>query len=263
MCTIALAFHVHSKYPFVLASNRDEFYARPSRPAAFWEDAPDVLAGRDLRAGGTWLGVTRTGRFAALTNVRAGTEERPDAPTRGEIVADFLQSDRAPLAYARALASRADQYNGFNLLAGTPDAVVLYSNREAEARVLDPGVYGISNAVPGTEWPKTIRAKRLLEERIERNDLELDALFEMLGDADQPPDHQLPETGVGVEWERMLSSIFIQTPEYGTCASTVYRVDAQGDAVFVERRPQMAAQVVEVSEVKFHFRIQHETTRNE
>ncbi len=257
MCTIALAFHAHPRYPLVLASNRDEFYARPSRAAQFWDEQPDLLAGRDLRGGGTWLGVTRSGRFSALTNIRQGFQEKVEAPSRGELVMGYLKSDRSPSEHAEHLISRAREYNGFNLLLGDPGELVLLSNRADEPIRLEPGVYGLSNAVPGRVWPKAERARTLLETLLAEDRVSPESLMELLADADRPNDEMLPNTGVGLEWERVLSPIFISTPDYGTCASTALIVDAEGHARFVERRPRVEGDgpphSVEENQYSFHI----------
>ena len=235
MCTIALAFHAHPRFPLVLASNRDEFYARPSQRAEFWADRPGVLAGRDLKGGGTWFGVDLSGRFGALTNVRQGFEERRDAPSRGEIVTEYLSGNAGPMEFASQLAETADAYNGFNLLVGDAGSVVLFSNRGVDPVALAPGVHGLTNAVAGTEWPKSRRARTTLEALLEEGTVEPDTLLTLLADVERPADAELPDSGVGIEWERVLSPIFIRTPEYGTRASTAFIVTSEGEATFVER----------------------------
>ncbi len=236
MCTIALAFHAHPDYPLILASNRDEAYARPSKPAGFWDDQPDLIAGRDLRGGGTWLGITRTGRFAMLTNVRHGARERPDAPSRGGLVTDYLLGDESPAVHASRLSEEAHQYNGFNLIMGDPHELILFSNRADAPISVGSGVYGISNAVPGELWPKAERAKTLLATVIEEERVSTEALMELLADDKQTEDALLPDTGVVTEWARVLSPIFIRTEKFGTVASTAIIVDKHGRAQFAERQ---------------------------
>lgn len=236
MCLILLAHDAHPRYRLVVAANRDEFHERPAAPARWWDDAPGVLAGRDLRGGGTWMGVTRTGRFAAVTNYRDTAPPAPDAPSRGRLPGGFLAGDDEPEAYLRALAPRADRFAGFNLLVGDADSLWYFGNRGGEARPLEPGVYGLSNALLDTPWPKTERGKAGLREALAGGgEVDPEALFRLLWDAEPAPDAQLPDTGVGIERERMLSSPFIRGPEYGTRASTVLLVERAGAVRLVER----------------------------
>ncbi len=236
MCLILLAHDAHPRYRLVVAANRDEFYERPTAPAAWWDDAPAVLAGRDLRGGGTWMGITRGGRFAAVTNYRDVAPPSPDAPSRGHLVGDFLAGDGAPGAYLRALEPRAGEYAGFNLLVGDGSGLWYYGNRGGDARPLGPGVYGLSNALLDTPWPKVERGRAALREAVSSGeDVDPEALFRILWDAEPAPDLLLPDTGVGIERERMLSSSFIRSPEYGTRASTVLLVGRDGRVRFVER----------------------------
>jgi uncharacterized protein with NRDE domain len=237
MCLIILAWKVIPGMPLILAANRDEFYARPTVDAGWWSDTPQVFAGRDLQGGGTWLGTTRDGRFAALTNVRAPSERRTEAPTRGALVSDYLGGSMSPTDYVQQIQARAQDYNGFNLLVGDRDTLLWYSNRgEADARngqPLDYGVYGVSNALLDTPWPKLTRAKAQFASLLCQGAPE-EAFFEMLTDATRANDCRLPDTGVGIERERMLSPIFIRSPDYGTRCSTVLRVPIAGEPVLTE-----------------------------
>lgn len=235
MCFIVFAYRSHPRYHLVLASNRDEFYERPTAPADFWEEAPDVLAGRDLKGGGTWFGVTRQGRFAALTNVREPGKHRPDAPTRGALVADFLTGTASPSAYLHAVRDSAHRYNGFNLIVGDTRHLCYFGNRDGDVRTLSPGLYGLSNRTLDTPWPKIERGKAALADVLESDVIAPEALFSFLDDRTQAPDENLPDTGVGLEWERLLSPIFIQSPSYGTRASTLLLMTAEGHVTFVER----------------------------
>ncbi|WP_456427448.1 NRDE family protein [Rhodocaloribacter sp.] len=234
MCLIAFSFRERAEYPFVFVSNRDEFLDRPAAPMHFWEDAPDLLAGRDLRGGGTWLGLTRAGRFATVTNYREVGRTKPDAPTRGRLPVRFLLGDDAPAAFLDRLAPEADRYNGFNLLVGAGGALHYYSNRGAR-RALAPGLYGLSNHLLDTPWPKVVRAKTALRTILDEDRIEPEALFALLADETKAPDDALPDTGVGLEWERLLSSIFIRSPKYGTRASTVILTNHQGKTDVYER----------------------------
>lgn len=242
MCLIVVAWRVHPDYPLVVAANRDEFYARPTAPAAFWETAPAVLAGRDLEGGGTWLGISRDGRFAALTNYREGGKQRAGAPSRGALVADFLAADRAADVYLDDLAARGGQFNGFNLLVGDRERLGYYANRgrpgtgerPAAPRWLPPGIYGLSNHLLDTPWPKLAAAKAAFTEAL-RGLPATQAFFDLLADREIVADHHLPETGVPLAWERILSAVFVAAPDYGTRASTLLTLAGDGRAVFVER----------------------------
>ncbi|HEU0053461.1 MAG TPA: NRDE family protein [Longimicrobium sp.] len=236
MCLIVLAWEAHPAYRLVAAANRDEFYARPTAPAAWWHDAPNVFGGRDLSAGGTWLGVTRTGRFAAVTNVREPLSPRPGTWSRGHLVGNFLHS-RAPAAgYVAGVAANRGNFAGFNLLCCDGESLVWYSNRADDGYVLDPGLYGVSNALLDTPWPKVVRAKEDLAAALAGPPEALEsALFALLARRDPAPDGQLPDTGVGAERERALSSAFIATPDYGTRASTIVLFGRDGTVDFVER----------------------------
>ncbi|HEX5725956.1 MAG TPA: NRDE family protein [Longimicrobiaceae bacterium] len=236
MCLILLAHDAHPDYRLVVAANRDEFYGRPAAPAAWWPDAPEVLAGRDLREGGTWLGITRGGRFAAVTNFRDAAPPRPGAPSRGWLVGDFLRGPASPDEYLATLAGRAGEYNGFGLLAGDAGSLHYLSNRGAGPAELAPGVYGLSNHLLDTPWPKVERGKAGLREVLAGPAGEVEArLLELLADRAEADGALLPDTGVGVERERALSALFIATPRYGTRASTVLTVGRDGRVRMVER----------------------------
>lgn len=235
MCLLAMAYCVHSNYPLIVAANRDEFFQRPSAAADFWSDHSDVLAGRDLQQGGTWMGVTRTGRFAALTNVRDPRAMRPTARSRGLIVAQFLLGNDAANRYLEELRPHADDYNGFNLLAGDADSLYFFNSRAERAEPLRPGIYGLSNHTLDTPWPKVTRAKASLEKALNHDEQELEAaLFELLADRAHPDDDALPDTGVGLEKERWLSPVFIAAENYGTRCSTVLLAGSSA-TIFVER----------------------------
>jgi len=236
MCVLVFAYRVHPTYELGLAGNRDEFYARASAPAAFWKDHPNVLAGRDLEKGGTWMGVTRSGCFAALTNFRDPNSRDPSAPSRGRLVSEFLIGNDAPRPYLRALVDRGWQYNDFNLFLSDGKEFCYFSSRTQEIRALEPGIHGVSNDLLDTPWPKVTRAKRRLCEVLgdDPQDVE-DRLLAILADRERPPDADLPDTGVGLEWERVLGPIFVTAPHYGTRASTVICLPREGEARLVER----------------------------
>ncbi|MBN1614884.1 MAG: NRDE family protein [Deltaproteobacteria bacterium] len=235
MCLILFAYRMHPLYPLVVAANRDEFYERPTAAADFWEASPAILAGRDLRDGGTWLGITREGRFAALTNYRDPLNIKLEAPSRGWLVRDYLLGRQEPDAYLHDLAERADRYNGFSLILGSRNRLYYYSNRDA-IRELPAGFYGLSNHLLDTPWPKVEKGKEALKEVLEHSKRpSTEDLFAVLNDRSRPEDGRLPDTGVGIDWERILSSIFIESPNYGTRSSTVLIVGRNGWVSFAER----------------------------
>ncbi|MEF8766457.1 MAG: NRDE family protein [Candidatus Accumulibacter phosphatis] len=235
MCLIVLAWQVHSDYPLVVAANRDEFFARPAAPAAFWPEAPQVLAGRDLEAGGTWLGVSRARRFAALTNYREGGKQDPDARSRGALVADFLIGKASPAAYLAEVAAAAADYNGFNLFVGDEQHLGYFSNRgDGQPHWLEPGIYGLSNHLIDTPWPKLASAKATFAAAL--SGLPAPApFFALLADQEIVPDAHLPETGVPLEWERILSAVFVRSENYGTRASTLLTRQRDGQTTLIER----------------------------
>ncbi len=234
MCLILLAWQVHPDYPLVVAANRDEFFARPSAPAGFWKEAPEILAGRDLQAGGTWLGITRGQRFSALTNYREGGRQRADARSRGALVAGFLAGENDPEAYLEALHRHGADYNGFNLFVGDGRRLGYCSNREPGPRWLPPGIYGLSNHLLDTPWPKLSAAKTAFASALGQLPLST-SFFELLADQEIVPDTHLPETGVPLEWERILSAIFVSSPDYGTRASTLLTLHRTGWVTLIER----------------------------
>lgn len=228
MCLIALAYKVHPHYPLVLAANRDEFRARPADAAHWWNDDPDILAGRDRQAGGTWLGVHRSGRLAALTNHRDLRRPMRQGPSRGGLVHQALQQ-------APAL-QEAERYEGFNLLHGTLDELRCFSNVNGTEVALTPGIHGLSNAFLNSPWPKVQRATEGLSAILQRAPATwTDALFTLLQDHRTAEPHELPDTGLTAEQEAALSPIHIDLPHYGTRCSTVLLVDQQGAVTFVER----------------------------
>lgn len=238
MCLIVFAWQIVPGIPLVAAGNRDEFYARPAMPATWWEDHPQVYAGRDMQGGGTWMGVTRDGRFAAVTNIRSPLEKRPDAPTRGALVADYLTGQTTPEEYIAGISEHVQTYNGFNLLVGDKDKLIWYSNGSADdernGRPLPPGIYGLSNGSLDAPWPKVVRTKAQFGSLLWQGAPE-EAYFEMLSDTTRASDCRLPRTGVSIEWERILSAVCIESPDYGTRTSTVARLYEDSNAVLQER----------------------------
>lgn len=232
MCLIVFAWRPAHPQPLIVAANRDEFYARPAQALAQWPDAPQVYAGRDLEAGGTWLGVTASGRFAALTNIRDPAQS-PGSRSRGELVADFLAGEQSPEAYMAEVAERAHQYTGFNLLLGITGALYYLNSLEAVPRRLEQGVYGLSNAGLDTPWPKLRKARAALATQVA--DPQPSALLTLLRDGEPAALGELPETGVGLATETLLSSVFIASAHYGTRASTALIVEADGRQRMIER----------------------------
>ena len=235
MCLIIFAWKLIPDCPLVLAANRDEFFARPTQAARWWTDHPQIYAGRDLQAGGTWLGMNQQGRFAALTNLRDGQAKQTDKRTRGELTADYLSGEADALTYLRSVQEKADQYQGFNLIVGDANALYCLSNHgTAGIQALAPGIYGLSNGELDTPWPKLVRAKAQFSSLLCQGAPD-DAYFEMLTDTTRAADSRLPDTGVSMEWERLLSSICIESPDYGTRASSLLRLHANGHATLQER----------------------------
>ncbi len=233
MCLILFAYRQHPDYPLILIANRDEYYARPTQSAHWWRDA-EVLAGRDLEAGGTWLGISRSGRLAAVTNVREPGGMKAGKKSRGELTRSFLAGTSSATSYLEQLAGEDRDYAGFNLLVGDPDALWFYSNRDHGVRRIGPGVHGISNGAFDEPWPKLKTGKQELAALLDKP-ITVDALMEILTDHRTAADHELPATGVALDIERMLSSRFIRSPEYGTRACTVLSIDRERGVSFFEQ----------------------------
>jgi uncharacterized protein with NRDE domain len=231
MCLIVVGWRVHPDYPLVVAANRDEFYRRPTALADFWPDAPDVLGGRDLEAGGTWLGITRAGRFAAVTNVRE-PNAAPGRLSRGRLVQAFLTGSRSAKDYVAGIDMAG--YSGFNLLVCDGGSLWYASNRGAAPAELAPGIYGLSNHLLDSPWPKLVSARQRAARAIAALP-ERAALLAILADDEIVRDDELPATGVSLAWERLLSAIFVRSADYGTRASTVVTVGRAGDIDFEER----------------------------
>jgi uncharacterized protein with NRDE domain len=233
LCLIVLAWKARADLPLAVAANRDEWRARPTQPAHWWPDHPQLLAGRDLEAGGTWMGITRKGRFAAVTNFRDPSDKRSTARSRGGLVSEFLPSDQDPRDYLAALAPHVREYNGFNLILGDGASLWYFGSREGEAREIEPGVHGLSNHLLDEPWPKVVRGRLGMEQAL--RDLDPSArLFATLADNQGADDDALPDTGVGIAWERRLASPLITGADYGTRSSTVLTVISEGRAKFEE-----------------------------
>ncbi|GAB5410028.1 MAG: NRDE family protein [Balneolaceae bacterium] len=238
MCLITFAYKAHPIYKLILASNRDEFYERPTRKAQFWKEEkhPELLAGKDLEAGGTWMGINKRGKWGALTNYRDPSSIRPNPPSRGELVLNYLQNRTLPKDELLKLDKNSDSLNGFNLLLGDTKGVFHYSNVNKIITEIKPGIHGVSNALLDTSWPKLDQAKEDLSRVIEHKNIEFEKLFELLKKEDKPPENELPNTGIPKEWEKAVSSVFIKTESYGTRCSTLLLIDNYGKVTFIERR---------------------------
>jgi len=235
MCLLLIAYKTHPRYKLIAVANRDEYYDRPTDPATWWGEEKNVLAGKDLKAGGTWLGITREGKFAAITNYREKGNQNEKTPSRGLLVASYLEKSINPREDLRDLEPRRDTYNGFNLIVGDVDHLNYYSNRKKGTMVLKSGIYGLSNSFLDVPWPKVKLGKQKLEQIINLEDFSIEEIFVLLKNEQKPEDHELPDTGVGLEYERILSPVFIKTEKYGTRSSTVLLVDKKNRVVFEER----------------------------
>ncbi len=222
MCLILFAYKVKPGYDLILAANRDEYYDRQASPMHFWEEAPDILAGKDLKSGGTWMGISRDKRFAALTNFRDPASQRNDAASRGGIIPACLHSGQTGDRFMEKLKQQADRFNGFNLVWGDRHRIYWFSNRDGRILPLSPGIHGLSNHLLNTPWPKVTLGRKLLKKTVDnRKTVDPADLFSILENREKPPDEALPDTGAGLAAERMLSPIFIRSDTYGTRSSTV------------------------------------------
>lgn len=238
MCLILFSFQAHRRFPLVVAANRDEHYNRPTAPAKFWDDHPDIYAGRDLEQGGTWMGITSNGRFAAVTNFRAG-KPGPAAPrSRGDLVSGFLAGDSAADAYQHRISASDAEYNPYSLITGDLDALFFHSNRSAGVAAIAPGVHGLSNHLLDTPWPKVVAGIAAVTATLDLDDPDdISArLFSTLATCQPAPDAELPDTGIPQQRERELSPPFIRGELYGTRSSTLLLVSDAGEIFFHEKR---------------------------
>ncbi|WP_333820727.1 NRDE family protein [Ohtaekwangia sp.] len=235
MCLIFFSLRQHPAYKLIVAANRDEFYNRKTAAASYWEDHPEILGGRDLEACGTWMAMTRSGKISMLTNYRDPQNINPHAPSRGQLITDYLLSSETPDIYLHRIEETGKQYNGFNLLAGTIDELWYYSNYKEGIDKIQPGFYGLSNHLLETPWPKVVRGKEKFKPVLSRNIIDPEEIFTLLYDDSIAADNQLPNTGLTLERERALSSMFIKTDNYGSRCSTVVLVDYNNHVSFSER----------------------------
>src|SRR5690349_21104683 len=253
MCLIFISFQHHKEFPLIVAANRDEFYARKTAAAEFWNDHPNILAGRDLEAGGTWMGVTKSGRISMLTNYRDLRNLKTGAPSRGHLVSRFLETDEGPFDYMQGVEKKASAYNGFNLIVGDANELCYFSNYGNAIQRLAPGFYGLSNHLLDSPWPKVLRGKKKIAPLIEKPNIRPVDLMDALFDDVLALDNDLPDTGIGLERERALSSMFIKAGNYGSRCTTVVLIDKGGNLTFAERVYDTITFNYELKE--FHFKI--------
>ena len=235
MCLILFSYQQHPEYPLIIAANRDEFYERPTKAAGYWEDYPNILAGRDVEAGGTWMGINEQGKIAMLTNFRDLSNNKTNAPSRGKLVSNFLQNESDASVYLQAIAQKGETYNGFNLICGEPKSLQYYGNYQQGVHPINAGIHGLSNALLDTPWPKVEKGKTKLRHLIKTNAVNSNDLFTLLYDDERAPEEELPDTGIGKEKELVLSSMFIKSPGYGSRCSTVLLIDKSNRVYFTER----------------------------
>ena len=253
MCLIVVAWRARADLPLIVAANRDEWRERPAEPAHWWPDEPAILAGRDLEAGGTWMGITRGGRFAAVTNYRDPSDKRSTARSRGTLVTEFLLGSQGAEEFLAQVSRRSRDYNGFNLILGDGDTLFYFGSREGVARAIEPGIHGLSNHVLDEPWPKVMLGRETMARALADAD-PAPELFEMLSDTAPVADDRLPDTGVGLEWERRLAAPLIRGSDYGTRASTVATVSASDEAFFEERTRTAEGAVGGISMFRFTLR---------
>ena len=253
MSLVLIAYDIHPRYRLIAASNRDEFHHRDTLPAQWWDDAPDVLAGRDLEAGGTWFGIRRDGRFAAITGYRDPKTQREASRSRGLIVSDFLLGESGSIDSLRPLAVRSRDHNPFSVLMDDGQTLGWCSNRVRGARMLSPGIYGLSNHLLNTPWHKVATGKSALESLLSDNSIRARDLLVLLDARGEASDDSLPNTGVGAQCERWLSPRFVVGQTFGTRSSTVLLVSRDGDVEFVERCFDRLG--VELATTRFTFKI--------
>jgi len=253
MCLIFFSIHNHPTYKLIVAANRDEFYNRRTEAAHYWKDFPEIVGGRDLEANGTWMAMTKSGKISLLTNYRDPKNINPTAPSRGQLVSNFLEKKIDAGSYLKEVEQTGKEYNGFNLLTGTVDDLWYYSNYGSGVKKIAPGLYGLSNHLLDTPWPKVIRGKEKLKSILSEPTIKSSTLFDFLFDNEPAKDNQLPDTGIGLERERALSSMFIKTNGYGSRCSTVVLADNNNNIIYVERVYDL--KTFEFSENRFEFTI--------
>lgn len=235
MCLIFVAYNKSPRHRYVIAANRDEFRCRPTAPLDYLGDGKNILGGQDLQAGGMWLGVCRGGKFGAITNYREGKGSATDLPSRGEIVSQYLHSNESAIHAVERLSEDAEKYAGFNVVFGDESHLIYFSNKQNKIQILQPGFYGLSNHLLDSPWPKVTKGKELLRRYMcDSEDIDAAAITALLQDTTVPDDTLLPDTGIGLELERFLGSIFIDGKEYGTRSTAVVEIQCQGDVLYTE-----------------------------
>lgn len=258
MCLLTFAWKTHPQYKLIFASNRDEFYKRNTAPAQFWNDNEHILAGKDLEAGGTWMGMNKNGRFTALTNYRDIANIKTDAPSRGMLTLDYLQGNSLPKKHLENIFDGIEAYNGFNLLAGDTEELYYLSNYENKVRKLEPGIYALSNALLDSDWFKVQRLKNKFSDMVKNNNTETAALLELMRDPTKANEEEVQRTGLPLDKEIMLSPMFIESPKYGTCSSAVILMDYNNEVSFSERIYNTANS--QITEQNFSFKITNQIT---
>lgn len=233
MCIIAFAYQSHPTYPLILIGNRDEFYSRPTQRMHWWDE--ELLAGKDLTAGGTWLGVTKAGKLATLTNYRDIPGIKSEAKSRGELPINYLKGGMDPHSFLIEVSGKSEEYNGFNLLLWENHQMFHFSNYEGKINEIAPGIHTLSNALLDTPWFKTEKLHAAFQQCVNNERIKEDMLFNTLLDQVQSPDERLPQTGLPLRREKDISSVFIKTVDYGTCSSTMVLVDHKNEITVVER----------------------------
>jgi len=235
MCLIFLSIQDHPQYKLIVAANRDEFYQRKTATAEYWQDHPEILGGRDLEAQGTWMAMNKNGNIAMVTNYRDIRNIKPTAPSRGALVTDYLLESNSPESYLEQVARKGKDYNGFNLIVGSAQELWYNSNYKEGVHQLSAGLHGLSNHLLDTPWPKVERGWGKMKKILVGKKISSDQLFEVLFDDVIATDDKLPDTGLELERERALSSMFIKSPGYGTRCSTVVLIDKRNNVQFSER----------------------------
>lgn len=254
MCLLLISYNIHPEYPLIVAANRDEFYQRPTEKAHFWKDYKELLAGRDLEAGGSWLGITKKGRFAAITNYRDMRLLKENVTSRGELVTDFLTSTLTPVKFGHKLSGTADKYNGYNLIFSDFDTLYYFSNQTKHLTQLNEGIYGLSNHLLDTPWPKVIKSKEAFLEVTSEKNIEAPDLFKILSDDKEAPEDQLPDTGLSPGLEKAVSPVFIKSDSYGTRSSTVILINSVNEVLFIEKSLDVQTKIW--NESRFEFKLQ-------
>jgi uncharacterized protein with NRDE domain len=252
MCLILFNYKNHDKYKLILAGNRDEFYERPTEKATWWGKDNHILSGRDTKSGGTWLGLTKDGKFISVTNYRDPKDMKNDRRSRGEITYNFLTCGYEVNTFAEKLAETKREYNGYNLIFGDVDNIFYFSNKDGGFKKVTEGLHGLSNHYLDTPWKKVEKGKKLLSQIIKDKEISHGKLFRMLADDEKAADNELPSTGVPLDWERVLSPMFIKSESYGTRASTVLLIDYDNNVSFTEKTFLPDG---ESSTVKFEFKL--------